>query len=493
MANCLQEVIRATGDEIEGPGQYGADWDPPLNRPEDSLSSKADIWAIGKVMYDLFSLSRPRTLNHLQANTRADYTKNGDKMIPDFHSTPFILDDLHKKSPYTKDLSDVIESCMRGEASLRPSPTNLYATTTRLLRQRYAEMPSTLPCTVRNRKLYYRGNEINDMSIEARNCGHSITIFDWADLVAPGNNDPNEPKLDIYPAQMWEMRRSEEHRNEAFELYQDSLQTPLETERFRELLLENEERMRLGQLEIEFLDPDAELTYQGRKDAASFIEEGEKRRKNRARARRRQDGDGSSNNHQDDDHNNDDGNQGAGRGLRPRSGAGPAARPADQPSKRTQAPPRKHNRRGKNEVLPVLGEGSASRQRALKFTPYIPIEANQERFENTADGRDLVFVIDTQPDPSLIPNDLSVVNPSRTRKRAVEVLETPLAGQGSQFDSGETTSRVQNVKEPNEQVHESKKRQRLAAGTSKGSNAPQQPRRSVRNAELRKLSKRKGK
>ena len=55
--------------------------------------------------------------------------------------------------------------------------------------------------SVRNAKLYYRGNKINDMRVEETNCYHIMYPAEYFELLAPGDNDPEDPPLVIYPEQ----------------------------------------------------------------------------------------------------------------------------------------------------------------------------------------------------------------------------------------------------------------------------------------------------
>lgn len=397
-------------------------------------------------------------------------------MIPDFHSIPFTPDNLHALSPYSKDLSDAIMICMHAEASRRPTPATLYEATRHRLDIRCAEKSATLPFSVRHRKLYYCGNEINHMSFEERNCLRDLTIFDWEDLHAAGNNDPNEPELDVYPAQFWNMRPEQDQKQRENE-FNDHFSGGVEGD-FHGLLFSNQKRIKMGQGEIEILDPDDELTYKGKADETFFFNEAEKRRKRPGKKGKGDKANDDSHSSSDDNDNNDNGGNRGVQGSEKRSDALPPSKSTPMAgSKRT-----KPCRDKQGGLKPLLGGAVSAQPSATKYTPYIPIDAHQERFENTADGKDLIFVIDTAPDPSLIPKYLPAAASGRTRKRAADFFDVPSETTFSESNSDEVTTSQRYSTSSGKALGSAKRRRLLEPQkNSKDSKPVKQPRRSARN------------
>ncbi|KAK5091817.1 hypothetical protein LTR70_006347 [Exophiala xenobiotica] len=102
------------------------------------MTAKANVWQVGKVMYDLFSLSGQEKYESLQAKSGHEYHEvNRHDTLPNWVTTPFVEDLYRQKSPYSTKLSETIS---------------------RLIRD------------------YFR-------------------------LLEPANNDPEEPRLNIHPEQ----------------------------------------------------------------------------------------------------------------------------------------------------------------------------------------------------------------------------------------------------------------------------------------------------
>lgn len=424
-------------------------------------------------MFDLFSLSVPAYFHRQMALSRPQYEANENKMIPDFHSIPFIPDNLHALSPYSKDLSDAIMICMHAEASRRPTPATLYEATRHFQDVRCAEKSATLPFSVRHRKLYYYGNEINHMSFEERNCLRDLTIFDWEDLHAAGNNDPNEPELDVCPAQFWNMRPEQDHQqreNEFNNHFSEGVQGD-----FHDLLFSNEERIRMGQDEIEILDPDDELTYKGKVDETFFLDEAERRRGKNGKGGEANDGGHSrSGDDNDNDNDGDHGDQGLGKRSDVPQPSKSAPRAGNEKIK-----PRRNQQGGQK---PLLGGAVSAQSSVTKYTPYVPIDAHQERFENTADGKDLIFVIDTAPDPSLIPKDQPAAAPGRTQKRAADFFDVPSETTSSESNFDEVTTSGRYFTSSGKALGSARRRRLVEPQKdSKDSKTVKRPRRSARN------------
>lgn len=381
-------------------------------------------------MFDLFSLAPASHFNHIMAKDGQTYVGNSSKMIDSFYWTPFVQDELDAKSPYTLGLSALIERCMHAEPSRRPTPTELLEATAREMNNVYTDPESTLPYSIRNRKLYYRGNEINDMTIEERNCGRWFDPYDWSSLHAPGNNDPNDPRLDIYPDLMWEMRKTKENR-EAVEKHfrEDFDEVESDGAKFQDHLLKDTQRIKLRSTEIEIIDIDNELTLDGTLDQHGFLARYEAAKRPPSAGGQTGNDNGNNNDDDDDDGNNDDNDnpggapvQAAGVQAPPPSKSGAAqVGTRKQPARGAKKAGGEQNNAadganlqaaadGKQMAAPqgflhggrsyVLGQSGSPRYRTAKYEPYIGKEAHSERFANTKDGKDLIFVVDTAPYPN---------------------------------------------------------------------------------------------
>lgn len=166
------------------------------------MTAKANVWRVGKVMYDLFSLSGQGRYVTLQAKCGNEcHVVNRRDTLPNWMTTPFV-EDLHwQMSPYSTTLSQLISRCMAANTTKRPSAEQLYKETLSCLRSSSRSIQSLDPLSVRNARPYYRGNEINNMGINEMNCYHELGMWDYFRLVEPANNDPDEPRLNIYPEQ----------------------------------------------------------------------------------------------------------------------------------------------------------------------------------------------------------------------------------------------------------------------------------------------------
>jgi len=181
---------------------YGHDFNPPVNDEKPRMTGKANVWQVGKVMYDLYSLSDQERYDDLKAKSGHEYhVVNRSDTLFDWMTTPFV-DDLHRqRSPYSPTLSQLISRCMAANSADRPTADQLYNETLQCLRSSSQHSQSVDPVSVRNTTLYYRGNEINNMAIDEMNCYHHLPLWDYFRLLQPANNDPSEPRLKIYPGQ----------------------------------------------------------------------------------------------------------------------------------------------------------------------------------------------------------------------------------------------------------------------------------------------------
>lgn len=174
------------------------------------------------------------------------------------------------------------------------------------------ESDTPVPFSVRHRKLYYRGNEINDMAFVERNCGKTVQADEYLELLHPANNDPEEPELNIYPEQLWEMEMDQRQVAENKKYYREEKRRMNRKLKFRRYIHRNSKRLELeaDPRSISVLDPDVELTYGGTAKDEWFIKES---RKDYGPAEKDRDSDSSSdgddNNNSssdDDDHDNND-------------------------------------------------------------------------------------------------------------------------------------------------------------------------------------------
>lgn len=156
-------------------------------------------------MYDLFCLARHHDYHKIQARDSYKYhDMNHGNTLPEWTSTPFRDDWYRQKSPYTRGLSALIRACMEANPDNRPTARQLYQSTSDELKSCLEKAPSLDPVSVRNDKLYYRGNEINDMTVEETNCYHLTDPWEYFQLLAPGVNGPDLPRLRIAPQQVRE-------------------------------------------------------------------------------------------------------------------------------------------------------------------------------------------------------------------------------------------------------------------------------------------------
>lgn len=238
-------------------------------------------------MYDTFSLSPSGDFEVIVAQDRLQYESYGQKPILDFATTPFSADKVHRASPYTKELSDLIGRCMHVEPSRRPTAAELYEITRNAMNRRETDPEGTSLFSVRRRKLYYRGNEINNMSDEEKNCEQKLYPEEYFDLLFSENNDPEEPKLDLepqmdpYTEQMWEGMSIQEILDVREENSKAWAEAANKKKQFRDHILGNERRMIVGESHIDVLDPDRQLTYDGTAIDQFFIDRREMIEKDR--------------------------------------------------------------------------------------------------------------------------------------------------------------------------------------------------------------------
>lgn len=168
---------------------------------EDKITGKLNVWYIGKTMFDLYCLAHPGEYeDRMRAKDEQQFQANGNDTLPDFDRRPFATDKLWAHSPYSKELSSLIHDCMCVKPSDRPTAHQLALSIKAILQRRYAEAESRMPYNVRRRTLYYRGNEINHMAHDEKNCDLPNSIYDFFTLLRPENNDHDEPPLILDPA-----------------------------------------------------------------------------------------------------------------------------------------------------------------------------------------------------------------------------------------------------------------------------------------------------
>lgn len=124
-----------------------------------------NVWSAGKVMYDLFSHSLHHHYHTEQAKTSKEYTDNEDHQIGDFEKVPFLHDKFRTDPPYSKQLSDLIESCTKARLEDRPSAREPFELTTVRLRHAAQRPEPSEPASVARRFLHYYQEDINRMEI----------------------------------------------------------------------------------------------------------------------------------------------------------------------------------------------------------------------------------------------------------------------------------------------------------------------------------------
>lgn len=204
-------------------------------------------------MLDLATLFRPFAFMDQQANNWAEYEQNRQSMLPDFDIMSF-NDRLWSGSPYSLALTDLIALCLSADIAQRPYSQELRQQTRLGLKNCLgigsdkAKLSNGEPDEsgispeVRNSKLYYRKNDINDIKNDSATCDFQLDVEDFLNLFKPGRNDPDDPDLQVQRNRLWASPH-DSHRN-------NEIETVLELRRY---LSEKDARIEPGNTAQEWL------------------------------------------------------------------------------------------------------------------------------------------------------------------------------------------------------------------------------------------------
>lgn len=158
-------------------------------------------------MYDLATLSHRYDYAALSTQDPRDYQQWNNNAVEDFQVDPFTESNCAKAqddpspSPYSRDLMNLIEQCMKPAMKDRIKAQEVKAITEKIL-TRYGSGDGQQV----NEKVYFRGNEINNMPLGREDFpmydGRSAVIparqNDWSDIdQLMSYPDPNEPELEL--------------------------------------------------------------------------------------------------------------------------------------------------------------------------------------------------------------------------------------------------------------------------------------------------------
>lgn len=184
--------------------------------PEFLFDKDAHVWAIGKVMYDLVSLAHDSDYWKASTINRSEFIRNRRQQIADFDWVPFRHSQT-ARSPYTRQLTDLVAACLRPLRHDRIALTNLTTQTSRMMREwdgRYTRGcddfdPANPPQSrdYSRPKLFYRNNDIVTMprgpeklvkiaaDSDAMQKELDAGIFEYLDLQHRTRSHPDWPTL----------------------------------------------------------------------------------------------------------------------------------------------------------------------------------------------------------------------------------------------------------------------------------------------------------
>jgi len=177
----------------------------------------------------------------MKAKTAEVCQQNGGDTLENWDKIPFAQDRLFRQSPYSAMLTRLVSWCMQAKPEKRPTAQRLHKLVSDHLLWRLDDERSNVPWSVRNQKLYYRGNEINNMTRHEKNCDLPYTAHDHFYLTGTARNDPDEPPLRLHPMKIMRSVQNLRHAgvwpyNEAInahdELHNRRMTTEAERDRF---------------------------------------------------------------------------------------------------------------------------------------------------------------------------------------------------------------------------------------------------------------------
>lgn len=172
---------------------------PPHNAPDrtPAQSFAMNVWAIGKVMFDLASLSNSKDFTAAQAPTEDEYwNQNTGSMLEDFDKVPFknnlLNSGLAARAPYPE-LMRLIQSCMEANADDRNDLSALRSETTEGLKK-------CLQAHLKNpfdRVHYINNADANQLAGKPTQNNFLFEAGELQEVLVPGRNDPDDEDLNV--------------------------------------------------------------------------------------------------------------------------------------------------------------------------------------------------------------------------------------------------------------------------------------------------------
>lgn len=127
--------------------------------PGYKFRSAHNIWVIGKIMWELLTLKTDVDLN------KEIYLMTEELYYGEMQEEAIREIQTNRKPDFSSDLRQLIRECLRIDPNRRPSPRDLYEVTKRQLRDRANEVRDDDTGLKKGRRVFYMGNEINDMPV----------------------------------------------------------------------------------------------------------------------------------------------------------------------------------------------------------------------------------------------------------------------------------------------------------------------------------------
>lgn len=158
-------------------------------------------------MYDLATLSHRYRYAGISTQNFREYEEWNNSAIQDFQKDPFTASNHAKDEddptpcPYSKDLMELVEECLKPAMTVRFKAQEVKAVTEKIL-ARYGNDDGQQV----NEKVYFRGNEINDMPLGREDFpfydGREVVLparqSDWSDIdQLMQYPNPDEPELKL--------------------------------------------------------------------------------------------------------------------------------------------------------------------------------------------------------------------------------------------------------------------------------------------------------
>lgn len=214
------DVNKKTGQRLNGTVEGWATTAAYASLDFKFLSS-ANVWQIGKIMYECATLAGSTDYWQRCTNNYHEYTKWQHSLI-NFDKSPFKSRSALTWSPYSKELTDLIQKCTQPRVKTRISLAEL-CKTAEAGRSWYDRQwqegcedapPPKRRRTVLQQKLFYKNNDIIDMPRGAENI--PVTSSHFADLKRYCGGDPDWRPLDV-PFDLLSSSNGRAHRDNLLE------------------------------------------------------------------------------------------------------------------------------------------------------------------------------------------------------------------------------------------------------------------------------------